>query len=113
MTVYHLDSKSFKVRDGEVVADWDGEGEHTVLLAHAAWCGYCKKTVPEFIKAAEQYNSVAFALIDDVELKKMSKSLPVSGFPSFFLVNKDDGAISKLDGFPREAAGMIDALKNM
>lgn len=111
MAVYHLKSDSFTVSGGEAVADWDSEGKHTILLVHAEWCGYCKQTVPEFKNAAELVSSVNFALLEDVELKKMTKPLPVRGFPTFFLVDKDTGKISKLDGFPRKSAEMVEAAK--
>ena len=113
MTIYYLDSDSFTVSGDESIADWDSEGKHTILLVHAEWCGYCKKTVPEFKKAAEQTDSVNFAMLDDVELKKMSKPLPVRGFPSFFLIDKDSGKLSKLEGFPRDASGIVDKANSM
>jgi len=113
MTIYYLDSTSFTNSGDESIADWDSKGKHTVLLVHAEWCGYCKKTVPEFKNAANQTDSVNFALLEDVDLKKMSKPLPVRGFPSFFLIDKDSGKLSKLEGFPRDTNGMLNAVNNM
>ena len=79
MAVYHLKSDSFTVSGGEAVADWDSEGKHTILLAHAEWCGYCKQTVPDFEKAAVVVSSVNFALLEVVELQVMAKPRAVRG----------------------------------
>lgn len=111
MSVYHLSAKSFSVSNGEVLADFYTEGKvDTILFVHAKWCGYCKKTSPEFVKASKLTSKVKFAMLEDVELKQMGKPLPVSGFPSFFRIDGKTGKISKLDRFPRVAEEMLNAI---
>jgi thiol-disulfide isomerase/thioredoxin len=111
MSVYHLSSSSFTVAGGETVAAFHTEAD-TILFIHAKWCGYCKQAVPEFKKAAIAVgdSGVKFAMLEDVELKKMEKPLPVRGFPSFFRIDGKTGKITALDGFPRTADAMLKAI---
>lgn len=110
MSIYHLSSSAFTVSDGEIISDF--ESEHDVILfVHAKWCGYCRRTTPEFKKAAERVGNIKFAMFEDVELKKMSKALPVRGFPTFFRIEAMTGKITPLDGFPRVADQMVEALR--
>jgi len=111
MSVFHLSSSSFTVVDGKTVATFQTEAD-TILFVHAEWCGYCKQATPEFKKAAITVgdSGVKFAMLEDVELKKMEKPLPVRGFPSFFRIDGSTGEITPLDGFPRTADAMLKAI---
>lgn len=92
---------------------WDGNNHRcawksskpTILFVHAKWCGYCKQAMPEFVAASNSSSKVYFATMEDVILKDMETPLPVSGFPTFFMVD-GTGKITKIN-FPRDKDGMI------
>ena len=106
MTVYHLKSTSIvKDSNGNHAGTWVSD-KHTILFVHAKWCGYCKRTMPEFMEAAKMSSAVNFALVEDVVLKEMSQPLSVRGFPTFFLIDKDTGMVKEVN-FPRERNEMI------
>jgi thiol-disulfide isomerase/thioredoxin len=110
--MYHLNSDSCVKTPAGHMCKWLSD-KHTILFVHAKWCGYCKRTMPEFVAASKTVTSIHFALLEDVDLKKMSDPLPVSGFPTFFLINKDTGIITVVPNFPRDTEGMIKFLSKL
>lgn len=109
--LYNLSSKAIQ-HDGTVHGQsWDVDGKSTIVFVHADWCGYCKRTMPEFVKASGSIDKVRFALLSDVELKKMENPLQVTGFPSFFLLD-ESGKLSPSQ-FPREYEDMVKFIDNM
>lgn len=110
MSIYDLSSGAIVLHDGKYRAAWNSN-KPTIVFIHAKWCGYCKRTMPEFIAASGMTSSVAFATLEDVVLKEMKNPIPVSGFPTFFKVGSD-GVLVKID-FPREKSEMIKFINNM
>lgn len=114
MSLYHVKPTSIEAHGDEFHALWDSEGKHTILFVHADWCGHCKNTMPAFRSAATDpsVKSFNFALLSDTELAKMKKPLPVAGFPSFFMIDKDTGLLSAVN-FPREKTQMLAFLSRL
>jgi len=89
---------------------WVADGKSTILFVYAEWCGYCKKTMPEFIKASSM-QKVRFAVMSDDEVAKMENPLQVNGYPSFFLID-GNGVMSSIR-FPREHSEMVKFVNQM
>jgi len=86
----------------------------TVLFAHAAWCGYCKQAMPEYLQASIQLaGTVTFLAIEDVMLKKLPPGNPISshisGFPTFFHCKAGSSELKPIN-LPRNKQGMVDFL---
>lgn len=99
----HYDGKSHS-------QSWVIDGKSTILFVHAEWCGYCKKTMPEFVKVSSM-EKVRFAILSDVELGMMENPLKVNGYPSFFLFD-GKGKMSPIQ-FPREYSEMVKFVNKM
>lgn len=104
MTITDLNSKSIVWYDNNHRCAWKSS-KSTILFVHAKWCGYCKKAMPEFIAASNLSSKVHFAMMEDTIMKDMETPLPISGFPTFFMID-GTGKLTKIN-FPRDKDGMI------
>lgn len=58
----------------------DNITDDNVLIFHAKWCGHCKNSMPEFIKANKKNSKII--LIDSDENPDLVKKYNVKGFPT-------------------------------
>ena len=57
----------------------DNINDDNVLIFYAKWCGHCKKSMSEFVKASKQSDSII--LIDSDENPDLVAKYNVQGFP--------------------------------
>ena len=70
---------------------YDYVDNDTVLIFYAPWCGHCKKSMAEFIKATEDPTvKVILVNSDDPSAKSLLNKYSVNGFPTII---KGDGTI--------------------
>ena len=82
---------------------YDSIDKNTVLIFYAPWCGHCKKSMSEFVKATEDpIAKVVLVNSDDPGAKSLINKYSVKGFPTII---KGDGTI--YDG-ERRAQNIID-----
>lgn len=80
-------------------------GNPGILLAHAEWCGHCKRFSPIFQKMSKKLNSgkngFSCLAIESEELNKnskLSKVLEIEGFPTLYWVDQHGKILGKHEG---------------
>ncbi len=70
--------------------------EYTTIMFHVNWCGYCVRTLPEFIKAKNMLGEQNYALEIESEASKElvtamknKWNLKIDGFPTIIRFKKD------------------------
>jgi len=72
---------------------YDSVNDKTVLIFYAPWCGHCKNSMPEFIKASESPNTdILLVNSDDPASKSLMNKYSVNGFPT--IVRGDNTAFT-------------------
>jgi len=91
---------STQTKSTSVSSKYDSVDDNTVLIFYAPWCGHCKKSMPEFLKATED-PSVKVVLVnsDDPGAKKLIDKYSINGFPTII---KGDGTVFNGDRTARE-----------
>lgn len=75
--VVHLDENSFK--------PFLKKKKHVLVIFYTPWCGHCKKTKPEFSKAANKFvddPKVEFAAVDCTTSSALCHANDVKGYPT-------------------------------
>ena len=112
----------FKVlnAEGEAVNLSDYFGRPIVVNFWATWCGYCKKEMPDFDKAAKEYSDVLFMMVNvgesietgtkyakgqgfDLDLffdmdHSAADVYGVTGYPTTFFINADGNLVKYAKG---------------
>lgn len=66
----------------------DSITDDTVLIFFAPWCGHCKSSMPEFVKATEISNGKVLLInSDEPKNKKLMEQHSVKGFPTIKKAN--------------------------
>jgi len=73
----------------------EGDGGDTTFIFYAPWCGHCKRSMPEFEKAADSSDSVE--LVNSDENPDAVSKYGIQGFPTIIKV-KSSGEIKKYSG---------------
>nr|XP_026500812.1 protein disulfide-isomerase A5 [Vanessa tameamea] len=97
-SVRHLDSASFRNVLRKI--------KHAVVMFYAPWCGHCKITKPEFVKAAEKFADeliVAFAAVDCTQHKDICSNYDVKGYPTIKYFSHFDKSVQDYSGGRKEA----------
>ena len=88
----------------------------TFTMFFAEWCGHCKKAKPGFIEFMASgevtvgSTKVKVDMVDADGNDERLKTLPVKGYPTFFL-QMPDGNVKEFKG-PRETAAYLEFLNN-
>ncbi|CAH2103869.1 unnamed protein product [Euphydryas editha] len=96
--VRHLDSSNFRNVLRKI--------KHAIVMFYAPWCGHCKSTKPEFVKAAEKFADelmVAFAAVDCTQHKDICSNYDVKGYPTIKYLNYFDKVVLDYSGGRKEA----------
>ncbi len=108
--MYMCKSKSFfqqnETLSTPVTAKSESINNNSVLIFYAPWCGYCKKSMPEFKKAAQAENGIMLVNADLDENKSLAKKYNVKGFPT---IVRGDGTVYTGD---RNSNSIIDFYNN-
>lgn len=92
------------------------ESKSVILMVHVNWCGSCKRTFPQFSKAASSYEGTVFAAIDATDNSEVAEAMKVSAFPALrVLARGSDRLISFSEWIPvpyyyRDARKMVNFL---
>jgi thioredoxin-like negative regulator of GroEL len=68
-----------------------------VVLVFAPWCGWCKKMMPEFYKAADSARNVTWARLDSEACPEAAGTLGVKSFPTT-LIFRDGSLLHTVPG---------------
>lgn len=63
---------------------------HALVMFYAPWCGHCKRTKPEFVKAAEKFVDdprIALAAVDCTKYQALCGVYNVKGYPTIKYFN--------------------------
>ncbi|XP_045458329.1 protein disulfide-isomerase A5 [Melitaea cinxia] len=96
--VRHLDSSNFRYVLRKI--------KHAIVMFYAPWCGHCKSTKPEFVKAADKFADelmVAFAAVDCTQQKDLCANYDVKGYPTIKYLSYFDRVIQDYSGGRKEA----------
>ncbi|XP_073954796.1 protein disulfide-isomerase A5 isoform X2 [Choristoneura fumiferana] len=96
--VRHLDAATFRAALRKV--------KHAVVMFYAPWCGHCKSTKPEFVKAAEHFADelmVAFGAVDCTSAQDVCANYDVKGYPTIKYFSYFDKQVSDYSGGRKEA----------
>ena len=69
------------------------ESKSVILMVHVNWCGSCKRTFPQFSKAASSYEGTVFAAIDATDNSEVAEALKVSAFPALRVLARGSGRL--------------------
>ena len=70
---------------------YDSIDNNTVLIFYAPWCGHCKKSMAEFLKATDDSTAkVILVNSDDPSAKRLIEKYSVTGYPT---IVKGDGTV--------------------
>ncbi|KAF5294296.1 hypothetical protein FQA39_LY13440 [Lamprigera yunnana] len=92
-SVIHLSEQSFK--------PFLKKKKHVLVMFYAPWCGHCKKTKPEFVKAADRFKDdpkVEFAVVDCTAYQSLCVSNQVSGYPTIKYFSYYSKAVKQYSG---------------
>lgn len=95
--VRHLDSSTFRNTLRKI--------KHSIVMFYAPWCGHCKSTKPEFVKAAEQFADelmVAFGAVDCTLHQDLCANYNVKGYPTIKYFSYFDKAVKDYTGGQKE-----------
>lgn len=95
--VRHLDASTFRNTLRKV--------KHALVMFYAPWCGHCKSTKPEFVKAAEKFADeliVAFGAVDCTTEQELCGSYGVKGYPTIKYFSYYDKAVNEYTGGRKE-----------
>lgn len=95
--VRHLDSATFRNTLRKI--------KHAIVMFYAPWCGHCKSTKPEFVKAAEKFADelmVAFGAVDCTADQELCANYDVRGYPTIKYFNFYDKAVKEYTGGRKE-----------
>ncbi|XP_041987353.1 protein disulfide-isomerase A5 [Aricia agestis] len=96
--VRHLDSATFKPTLRKI--------KHAIVMFYAPWCGHCKSTKPEFVKAAESFADelmVAFGAVDCTQHQDVCANYGVKGYPTIKYFSYYDKVVQDYNGGRKEA----------
>lgn len=96
--VRHLDSASFRNTLRKI--------KHAIIMFYAPWCGHCKSTKPEFIRAAEKFADelmVAFGAVDCTAERDLCATYDVKGYPTIKYFSYFDKTVKEYTGGRKEA----------
>ncbi|XP_059055223.1 protein disulfide-isomerase A5 [Achroia grisella] len=96
--VRHLDSATFRSTLRKI--------KHAIVMFYAPWCGHCKSTKPEFVKAAEQFADelmVAFGAVDCTVHQDVCGNYDVKGYPTIKYFSYFDKQVKDYSGGRKEA----------
>ncbi|XP_022832782.1 protein disulfide-isomerase A5 isoform X2 [Spodoptera litura] len=95
--VRHLDTSTFRNTLRKI--------KHAIVMFYAPWCGHCKSTKPEFVKAAEKFADellVAFGAVDCTADQELCANYGVRGYPTIKYFNFYDKAVKDYTGGRKE-----------
>lgn len=79
--VYELEDKDLE--------SFTSGGEPTIVLFYAPWCGYCKKMMPEFAKAASAKSKCKrWGQVDATKYDALAKQFKVEAFPTTIVFDR-------------------------
>ncbi|KAL0902335.1 hypothetical protein ABMA27_000231 [Loxostege sticticalis] len=96
--VRHLDASTFRNTLRKI--------KHAVVMFYAPWCGHCKSTKPEFVKAAERFADelmVAFGAVDCTAHQDLCANYDVKGYPTIKYFSYFDKAVKDYTAGRKEA----------
>ncbi|XP_063837294.1 protein disulfide-isomerase A5 isoform X1 [Ostrinia nubilalis] len=96
--VRHLHAKTFKNTLRKI--------KHGLIMFYAPWCGHCKSTKPEFVKAAEKFADelmVIFGAVDCTTEQTLCASHDVRGYPTIKYFRYFDKDVTDYSGGRKEA----------
>ncbi|XP_013189435.2 protein disulfide-isomerase A5 [Amyelois transitella] len=96
--VRHLDAATFRNTLRKI--------KHALVMFYAPWCGHCKSTKPEFVKAAEQFADelmVAFGAVDCTAHQDLCANYDVKGYPTIKYFSYFDKAVKDYSGGRKES----------
>lgn len=87
------------------------EGQGSLVMFHAPWCGHCKALSPKFDEAAKAFanEKVILAKFDADKYKKVPSEYDVSGYPTLKYIPADCTSSSCAEPYSgaREAADLV------
>ncbi|KAJ8737780.1 hypothetical protein PYW08_000375 [Mythimna loreyi] len=95
--VRHLDSSTFRNTLRKV--------KHAIIMFYAPWCGHCKSTKPEFVRAAEKFADelmVAFGAVDCTSDQELCANYDVRGYPTIKYFSYYDKVVKEYTGGRKE-----------
>ncbi|XP_075990887.1 protein disulfide-isomerase A5 [Anticarsia gemmatalis] len=95
--VRHLDTATFRNTLRKV--------KHALVMFYAPWCGHCKSTKPEFVRAAEKFADelmVAFGAVDCTNEQELCGNYDVKGYPTIKYFSYYDKAVNEYTGGRKE-----------
>ncbi|PZC76327.1 hypothetical protein B5X24_HaOG204774 [Helicoverpa armigera] len=95
--VRHLDSATFRNTLRKI--------KHAVVMFYAPWCGHCKSTKPEFVRAAENFADelmVAFGAVDCTTDQELCANYDVRGYPTIKYFSYYDKNVQDYTGGRKE-----------
>lgn len=95
--VRHLDTSNFRNTLRKI--------KHAIVMFYAPWCGHCKSTKPEFVKAAEKFADelmVGFGAVDCTNDQELCANYDVRGYPTIKYFSYFDKAVKEYTGGRKE-----------
>ncbi|XP_030031135.2 protein disulfide-isomerase A5 isoform X1 [Manduca sexta] len=80
--------------------------KHSIVMFYAPWCGHCKSTKPEFVKAAEKFVDeliVLFGAVDCTAEQELCAQYDVKGYPTIKYFSYFDKQVKEYSGGRKEA----------
>ncbi|CAB3225917.1 unnamed protein product [Arctia plantaginis] len=95
--VRHLDTATFRSTLRKI--------KHGLVMFYAPWCGHCKSTKPEFVRAAEKFADelmVAFGAVDCTNDQDLCANYDVKGYPTLKYFSYFDKVVKEYTGGRKE-----------